>query len=435
MIRYLLRLAIVALTLCVLVAAPPAQAAPAATLTVDRFDDPDPAGASACTAARHDCSLRGAVIKANSTPRADTIKLRAGTYRLTRAGSGRAERNAASGDLDLTQPVTLIGAGGRRTVIEAEAVNDRAFEAAGSGTFHLKRLVIRGGRALGPWNNAGGGILTSNTDARLVLTAVTLRANVAGDGGGLFAYGPVVVTGSLISRNSPYGIDASDTLTVRNSTISGNRAGGVRTSGPGELSRSTIANNSGAGIEAKYAESWTIADSTISGNSGDGVQWADDEGDSLTIVNSTISGNGGTGVRALSAPAVSIYSSTIVRNRHGLASHGGESLPSTITYRNSVIAENGVDCSSGLGVLVSQGFNLDSDSSCNLTRADVTAPNARLGPLADNGGPTLTHALLTGSPAIDSGAACPAMDQRGVPRPRDGDGNGNAACDRGSLER
>lgn len=433
--RYLLKAAVVGLALLAPLALPP-QAARAATFTVDRFDDPNPAGASACTAAPNDCSLRGAVIKANRTTGADTIQLQAGTYSLTRAGSVQAEPNAALGDLDLTQPVTLIGTTGSRTVIEAGAVNDRAFEVSGSGAFHLNRLVIRGGRALRdfPFNN-GGGILSSNTDATLILTGVTLRDNVSAGGGGLSSYGPVVVTGSLITGNSPFGIDAADSLTVTNSRIIGNRAGGIHTSGPGEVSWSTIANNSGAGVEAKYAESWTIADSTISGNSGDGVWWGDDEGDSLTIVNSTISGNRGTGVRALSAPAVSIDSSTIVGNRRGLASELGESVPSSISYRNSVIARNGVDCSMGAGVLVSQGFNLDSDGSCNLNPADATAPNPGLGPLAANGGPTMTHALLAGSPAIDSGAVCPATDQRGVSRPRDGDRDGSAACDRGSFER
>ena len=434
MIRHVFRPAAVGLVLLASLTFP-TQAAQAATLAVDRFDDPNPARASACTAARNDCSLRGAVIKANRTIGTDTIQLQAGTYRLTRAGSGQAEHNAARGDLDLTQPITLIGASGSRTVIEAGAVNDRAFEASGTGAFHFKRLVIRGGRALDETNRAGGGILTSNTDASLVLTRVTLRENVAGDGGGLFSYGPTVVTGSLISGNSSSGIDAIDTLTVRNSTIRGNRAGGIHTSGPGEVIRSTIGNNGGAGIEAKYAESWTISDSTIWGNREDGVQWGDDEGDSLTFANSTISDNGGSGVRALSAPAVTIDSSTIVGNRRGLVSGVGESAPSSISYRNSVIAENGVDCTSGVGVLVSQGFNLDSDRSCNLTTTDATAADPKLGPLAENGGPTRTHALLAGSPAIDSGAVCPAKDQRGVARPRDGDRNGDAACDRGSFER
>ena len=434
LIRYLTKPAVVGLAFFASLALP-LQAVQAATLTVDRFDDPNPAAASACTAAAGDCSLRGAVIKANRTTGADTIHLPPGTYRLTRAGSGGWERNAAVGDVDLTQPVTLIGASGNRTVIDAGAVNDRAFEAVGTGAYQLTRLVIRGGRAVHVENDLGGGVYSSNTDATLVLTGVTLSGNLSGGGGGLFSYGHAVVTGSVITGNSPGWIDAIDTLTVTDSRINWNRWGGIHTSGPGQVTRSTIANNSGAGIEAKYAEHWKITDSTLSGNTGDGVQWGDDEGDSLTIVNTTISGNGGTGVRTFGAPAVSIDSSTIVHNRRGLFSSLGEGVPSSISYRNSVIAQNGVDCARGVGVLVSQGSNLDSDGTCNLSPADATAANPRLGPLAANGGPTLTHALLAGSPAIDSGTVCPAKDQRGVSRPRDGDGNGSAACDRGSFER
>ncbi|MFN2508481.1 MAG: choice-of-anchor Q domain-containing protein [Chthoniobacterales bacterium] len=411
------------------------QVAQAATLIVDRFDDPKPANASACSPAGNDCSLRGAVIKANRTPGADTIRLQGGTYTLTRAGSGGDENTASVGDLDLKQPVTVIGVSG--TIIDAAAVNDRAFEVSGSGTFTLKRVVIRGGQAL-EWqaNYVGGGILTSNPDATLILTGVTLRGNVAGDGGGLFSYGPVIMTGCVVTGNSSSGIDASNTITITNSTISGNKSAGIHTDGPGQISRSTIANNSGAGLKAKYAESWTIAECTISGNTGDGVQWSDDEGDSLTIVNSTISGNGGTGVWALSAPAVSVDSSTIVRNARGLRAGLSEGAPCSLSYRNSVIADNGVDCSSTVGgVLVSQSFNLGSDGTCAAEATDATAADPKLGPLGAHGGPTMTHALLPGSPAIDSGAVCPATDQRDVSRPRDGDGNGSAACDRGSFER
>ena len=76
----------VALALFASLLALPPQAAYAATLTVDRFDDPNPSVASACTSAANDCSLRGAVMKANKTTGADTIVLKAGTDTVTRAG-------------------------------------------------------------------------------------------------------------------------------------------------------------------------------------------------------------------------------------------------------------------------------------------------------------------------------------------------------------
>jgi hypothetical protein len=71
---------------------------------------------------------------------------------------------------------------------------------------------------------------------------------------------------------------------------------------------------------------------------------------------------------------------------------------------------------------------LFTDATCSPGASDLVVADPLLGSLADNGGPTLTHALLAGSPAIDAGdnAVCPATDQRGVAR--------DAACDIGSFE-
>ncbi len=89
------------------------------------------------------------------------------------------------------------------------------------------------------------------------------------------------------------------------------------------------------------------------------------------------------------------------------------------------------------GAVISAGYNLADDDTCNLTATgDFPDTAALLGPLAGNGGFSLTHSLLPGSPAIDTGDSddCPATDQRGGPRPADGDGVGGARCDKGALE-
>jgi predicted outer membrane repeat protein len=86
---------------------------------------------------------------------------------------------------------------------------------------------------------------------------------------------------------------------------------------------------------------------------------------------------------------------------------------------------------------ISNGYNLADDDSCALTEAsDLQNTDPLLVALADNGGPTATHALLPGSPTIDSGnpTKCTETDQRGATRLQDGDGDGMAVCDRGAVE-
>ena len=163
----------------------------------------------------------------------------------------------------------------------------------------------------------------------------------------------------------------------------------------------------------------TIVNSTFSGNTstawhGGGIFHTDGN---LTVTNSTFTGNvapGGTASGIL------------------VATFGA---PASATLTNNVLEGNGgaFACAiegGGAATITSGGSNVISDGSCNPVGSDLSFTDALLGPLADNGGPTLTHGLPAGSPAIDAAdaGACPAVDQRGVSRPQ------GAGCDVGAFE-
>jgi hypothetical protein len=154
----------------------------------------------------------------------------------------------------------------------------------------------------------------------------------------------------------------------------------------------------------------------------------------LVLVNSTVSGNVGEFAGGInSVGPVIIRNSTIAGN---VGSEGGLSVSfGTVSLRNSIIADN-TDLGGSLrnclvdadASIVFSGRNLSSDDTCGDENA-LTIGAARLGPLANNGGPTKTHALTPESPAIDAGTLCTeATDQRYVSRPQ------GTSCDLGAFE-
>jgi hypothetical protein len=191
-----------------------------------------------------------------------------------------------------------------------------------------------------------------------------------------------------------------------------------------------------------------VTNSTLTGNgSKQGGAILNGPTGTVTIRNSTLSKNnisGSTpeiGTAILNRGVMTITDSTIAENTFNngvvgaIVSNGG-----TISIANSIVSFNGtshlpqVHNCEGLP-LISLGHNLDDDGTCGFTAAgDLSNIPSRLGPLSDNGGPTPTHLPLIGSQVIDAGAGCLATDQRGVARPRDGNGNGTALCDIGAVE-
>lgn len=232
---------------------------------------------------------------------------------------------------------------------------------------------------------------------------------------------PVTISGlTLTGGSTPQDGGAirnpqSAALTVSNSVISGNRA-----------------DNEGDAIYHDGNPPLTIRNTTVSGNGisspGYGAVWSDDA--VVTIDNSTISGNvsrGGTGVDILGGTAV-IRNSTISGNESTLAAYTGGVYVYTggqVSFVNTIVANSiggppgspDLQTASGGGSFTGSFSLIESQGTAAVGGSpNIFGQDPMLGPLADNGGPTPTHALLPGSPAIDQGQATGA-DQRGAPRP------------------
>ena len=366
--------------------------------TADRVDKQP--GDGRCADQYGGCTFRAAVMEANTSLGRDTIHLPAGTYQLTLYGF--AEEAAATGDLDITDDLILLGAGAGSTIIDAEQVDENIFDILGgpSGpTVEISGVTVQNGRRSHDSGSASGGGIRVGEGAALELRDSVVRDNTATNAGG--------------------GISSSGMLTVIRSTFVGNHS------------------SDGGGISGVGA---TVVDSLLTGNVAEEIGDAI-SGSELIVVNTTVSQNGSSsspsGAINVWGSALIVASTVAANNGAGVLGFDGE--PS-ITFRNTVIANNGTrDCSRNIAFpVVSLGHNLDSDDTCGLTAAtDQPNTDPLLGPLEDNGGPTLTHALLPGSPAIngvplsaclDQNGDFLALDQRGESRPQ------GFACDIGAFE-
>ena len=242
----------------------------------------------------------------------------------------------------------------------------------------------------------------------------------------------LTIANSIISGNSGQGVfNNSATVMILNSTITGNSAGqfdeggGIDTEGsdlPGNLTvtNSSISGNSafqdGGGIHSGRSY-LTIVNSTISGNS------AGDFGGGIagyaTIVDSTISGNSvgnrGGGIFGSADIRNSTLSGNSAASGGGIYNFGGLQISDTILNAGA----SGENIFNYNGTVTSHGYNVCSDNGGGYLNGpgDQINTDPLLGPLQDNGGPTLTHAPLPGSPAIDAGdpnfTPPPYYDQRG----------------------
>jgi len=340
-------------------------------------------------------SLRQAILNANAnSPAADTINFQAGltgTITLT------------SGQMIVSDSLTINGPGAN--VISVSGNNaSRIFQFNSGQTVSLSGLTLTAGSVGGM---VGGAVLSTAT---ATISNVIIYGNSASDGGGVASSG-------------------TGTMTISNSVVANNSA-----------------SSTGGGLRS-FSGRTIITDSTFSGNTADIGGALNLQGSNATLINSTISGN--TTSRATTPAAIlfavstesrtlEVVNSTIANNITStpntvggiLVVGGGPGVSSTLTLRNSIMANNGsinllaFRSGSGMATITSQGYNLISDNGAGFLTGtgDQINTNPRLGPLADNGGPTPTHALLAGSPALDKGSNAGSgvtTDQRGLTRPTD----------------
>jgi CSLREA domain-containing protein len=337
------------------------------------------------------------------------------------------------------------------------AVFNNSSDVAGGGILNTGNLVVNSSVVDSNSGLNGGGIATGGVSA--ATATATINNSIISFNAAARTTGLATGTGGGIWNGDPAPPATAFTsvLNIVDSTIMGNTA----TNGGGVASSSTQV--------AGYTLILNINRSTISGNSTlgstPGAPQTGNAGGVLSahgtsiISNSTISGNlaggthsllgglgGGIFNVALNLPsALSLVNTTLAENS-GLAGGGvgnlGLGVPAAVTVQNTIVARNTADpargpgCQNSGGAITSLGNNLEDGVSCPFTQpGDLQNVDPLLGPLQDNGGPTATHALLPGSPAIDAGndLACQAppvsgVDQRLVPRPQ------GTSCDIGAFE-
>ncbi len=359
------------------------------------------------------------------------------------------------------------GAGGEDTLNISNAIfRDNRADVGGGihavlGTLNISDTTLTGNEATNvTLLQGGGGLSLEQTDT--TLERVTITNNSAGNtGGGINSFARA---GSALAGDS--------NLTIIDSNISNNtagRAGGIasitRTASADTsltISGSTISDNTALSVEAGGIRAdgavVTILNSLLSGNTanngrdGGAIFTANSE---LVIENSTLSGNStlsdSGAIHAVSdANLVSgsntgqsttdIVSSTIAFNSDAAGTVTAEAraaTSSTIRFSNSIFSDNADSnlnaFGAGQAAIISEGFNISDDATGNLNATgDQPNTDPLLEALADNGGPTQTHGLQTGSPAIDVGNSTLPTDQRGLTRPFDDPTVANATGGNGS---
>jgi len=363
------------------------------------------------------CTLREAIESANNAGNGDCGANSSADDTITFSVSGTITLSAPLPTIISGQGKLAIDGGGNITISGNNSV--KVFIVDTGGDLTLQNMIVTKGKTI----FSGGAV--DNFSGTVTVNSSTFSNNSAGEGGAISSF--------------------NGTVTISDSTFSGNSAGfggAINNSGSSTaiINTSTFSNNtatnSGGTILNTGTSTTTISASTFSGNSAPNGGAIFNFNDILIVSNSTFSGNSATskGGAIFNGKTATITNSTFVGNSASLS--GGaifnELVTDVVNLKNTIVANSpsGGNCS---GIITNQGGNLSwPDATCPGLNQDPL-----LGPLQNNGGPTQTHALLSGSVAINAvtdctliGGGAVTQDQRGVSRPQPSGGN----CDVGAYE-
>ncbi len=382
-----------------------------ATIVVNNFSDGTDInpGNSACETGPGNgiCTLRAAIMEANARLGAQTITFsQSGTYNLSIPGSD--ENASLTGDLDITDALTIIGAGVDQTIISSGVLSptDRVIHIPASGiAVTISDLTITGGSV----SDFGGGLY--NQDGTLILDRVTISGNTANSGGGLANFGAGLVT-------------LTD-VTLSNNTFAG-EGGGLYNGGTATLNRVTINGNNGnsgtmRGGGLFNSGTANLTNVTISGNT----------------LNSTTTAEGGGIYNSATATLTNV---TIAFNSVAGPTLNGAStfhvVGASTMLTNTIVADGTGASNCNVDLTGTANYSLTDDVACLMNGVNNNIVGAAgLDLLANYGGDTETHLLQATSLAINIGdnAVCIAppvssKDQRNFDRT-------DGSCDIGSVER
>ncbi len=433
------------------------------------------------------CTLRAAIQETNVTPAIDAIFLPSGTYTLTIPGP--VEQNAATGDLDVTRDLILIGEGAETTrVVGPNDWDDRLLDVNFTSNSLVQGISFEGGN-----EQAGAGVYL-HVYATLTLREVWLQHNHAtllgggvhssgklriengllqentadSHGGGIYQsaddFIPAYFSGSMVGNYAPMGggIHARTPLTLENCTFTSNSAALYGGFGGGVYAFTTsitvqncaftdnhatlggaIALTTGGTLEGKYAVfvQNTAENDTLEEGYGGAIYLNDSVADlqNMTFTENLSKQNGG--AMFISGSTLSLLNVTVSNNQvssGGVNTGTGGGLMisnSTVTLANTLLAGNDADTAPDCdGPITSADYNLIGDlTGCTFTPAEHDLTNLAPHLAAFNG---QVVPLAPNSPALDAAnpATCPADDQLHTLRPIDGDNDGVAVCDIGAYE-